>query len=1176
MPRRTDALRQRYEELERQGNYSTAVLVAKRACSILRRTSDLEPAPFVSCLSDLARLHRQAGNYRLADSTLDQAMRIGKKVLERGHPSVLDALGELALLRLDQRDFDAAERILRDLVPTVKKVKGPNHPNVAVYLNNLARALASSGQYDEVEALYERAIEINETAFGKTDPRVATDLNNLASFYRIRGDCKKAEETFARALQINESTLGPNHPEVATNLNNVGLLHAECGDLGRAESVLHRALAIRKEALGPNHPLVATTLVNLEFVQSKQGRHEQSEALLKQALTIYDDALGPESLDSTYLRNNLASLYFLQGRYREAQAMYLRSQTLLEKLLGPDHPTVATSMNNLAALNMELGYYEAALLLARRALEIAEAAQGASHPHVAQSRNNLAVIHEKMGDYRESELLKRQALRVSEETLGPRHPQVATCLNNLAWLFRQQGEYEKAERAQRRAIDIWRDALGHKHSEVAVGVENLAFIYYDQGEYVRAESLFREALAIREETPGINPSGAANCLYNIATIRMKMEDFTEAEALFFRALAIRKQTLGPDHFEVAKSFVGIGLLHEQRGNPEEAERSYLEALTRMERLLGRDHLEVAKVLENLGRIQFTLGRHDSAAATYGQAYEAQYKDMLGTLLFAEEHRRLEYSKTTARKLDRALSLHLLGAPEHQPLAELALTTLLRHKGLVLELGTKVADVVRRSLPEEHRYLIEEIVASRARLAYIAKRGPRSSTTDDFASEVAAVHDDQDRLWNEILEHSSTTESFQSLTLSHIQRTLPVDGVLIEMVRYVPSLPRSSHAGTESRYAAYLVFPSGFDWVDLGPAEVIDAHVEVFRRAITLKLPITSALYRAVMEPLVERLHGARRLFIAPDSTLNLVPFAAFYDGERYLVERYVLHNLSAGRELLSLDDSSFVDNDEMVIVANPTGSDLSGAEHEAKMLRQLFPDSTVMLGDEATEVEVRRRERPWIMHLGMHGFFDVSSEGDGLDNPMVRTGLLLARDQDERRGTPSADGRLTAYEISGLDLRGTELVVLSACDTGLGETQAGQGVFGLRRAFAIAGTQTQVVSLWKVNDTATAALMVAYYRRLLVGKGRSEAMQEVQLEMLRNAEHRHPRDWAGFMVVGDWRPLSADHFPEMEAHAPIGTPVRGCHRASITGSSSHFPLVLLVLMGAMIRRRRRCRRTHPR
>jgi CHAT domain-containing protein len=290
------------------------------------------------------------------------------------------------------------------------------------------------------------------------------------------------------------------------------------------------------------------------------------------------------------------------------------------------------------------------------------------------------------------------------------------------------------------------------------------------------------------------------------------------------------------------------------------------------------------------------------------------------------------------------------------------------------------------------------------------------------------------------------------------------------------------------------------------------------------------------------------------------------------VEQYQISYLNSGRDLLKFDVTE-PSQQPAVVLADPDyeqasgppppglgeglgvrasqqrSSELSqlqvgplpGTAAEAEAIRPLLPNAQILTEDRATENALKQVESPRILHIATHGFFlenvalPTLENGRGLgviasdsplprspaitvENPLLRSGLALAGFNERVSG--DEDGVLTALEASQLNLLGTQLVVLSACDTGLGDIANGEGVYGLRRAFAIAGAETQLMSLWQVDDFGTQSLMVSYYENLTAGMGRSEALREVQLEMI-NAQgpYAHPFYWAAFITTGDWRPL---------------------------------------------------------
>ena len=413
-----------------------------------------------------------------------------------------------------------------------------------------------------------------------------------------------------------------------------------------------------------------------------------------------------------------------------------------------------------------------------------------------------------------------------------------------------------------------------------------------------------------------------------------------------------------------------------------------------------------------------------------------------------------------------------------------------------------------------------------------------------------------------------------MTLEAVQAAIPADAALIEFAAYRPfdpAIESVSAAFGKLRYAAYVVHrtspPSA---VDLGEAETIDKAVEALRGALADPARsdvrrLSRALDDAVLRPVRGLVGDSTHLLISPDGALNLVPFEALLDERgRYLVERYRCTYLTSGRDLLRMHVPREGQHGPL-IVANPafgeptasaagrtpgptgrtseqrrsvtSARDLSevyfapiaGTAREAQAIQLLFPDTTVLARERATESSLRQFAAPRLLHIATHGFFlqyagiapkaaaPETGGGPGRD-PLLRAGLALARANIRGSSEPD-DGVLTALEASRLNLWGTRLVALSACDTGVGEVRNGDGVYGLRRAFVLAGAESLLMSLWPVSDTWTERQMRSYYQNLKLGKGRGESLRLVQLRMLSANPRLHPFYWANFIQSGDWTPL---------------------------------------------------------
>jgi len=301
------------------------------------------------------------------------------------------------------------------------------------------------------------------------------------------------------------------------------------------------------------------------------------------------------------------------------------------------------------------------------------------------------------------------------------------------------------------------------------------------------------------------------------------------------------------------------------------------------------------------------------------------------------------------------------------------------------------------------------------------------------------------------------------------------------------------------------------------------------------------------------LDDVARLLISPDGALNLVPFETLVDKRgRYLIERFATTYLTSGRDLLRMQIPRAAAGNPVIVAdplfgepsppeASPTAgrqgsrsittgveivnlyfAPLSGSALEARAIKAFFPKATLLTGRHATKATIERLSAPTILHIASHGFFlddrDTGTNGVIAQNPLLRSGVALAG--ANLPGEAHGDGILTALEAAGLDLWGTRLVTLSACDTGVGEVRNGEGVYGLRRALVLAGVRMQVDSLWKIDDSATRDIMVHFYGRLLAGTSRSQSLREAQLAMLQDSRYAHPFYWAAFIAIGDDQPMS--------------------------------------------------------
>jgi CHAT domain-containing protein/Tfp pilus assembly protein PilF len=932
----------------------------------------------------------------------------------------------------------------------------------------------------------------------------------------------------------------------------------------------------------------ARKLLDESLKLHRAGKYSEALPPVERALEIRQRVLGPEHPYVAQSLNNLAHIHVDKGAYARAEPLFIRALGIREKALGPEHPDVAQTLNILASLYLNQGAYAKAEPLFRRVLSIREKALGPEHFLVAGSLNNLGVLYRNIGDYARAEPLFQRAVSVWEKALGPEQPEVALALNNLARLYDYKGDYLRAEPLFQRALTIREKALGSDHPAVAVSLDYLANLYSDRGDYAKAEPLLQRALSIWEKAAAPEHPEVANSSNSLASVYLMIGDYAKAEPLLQRALSIWEKTQGPEHRNVAAALSNLSEIYRNKGDYAKAEAFIGRALAIFEKAMGPEHPDVAGALDTLAALSAAKGDFVRAISFQLRANAISERNLALNLAAGSERQKLAYLSLLSKQTDFTLSLHVQAAPDDPQALNLALTTTLRRKGRGLDAMTDTVATLRRHVTPQDQELFDQLVDFRSKLAALTLRESDTSDPETYRAKIKPLEEEVERLEAKISSRSAEFRAqSQPVTLDAIQAALPEDSALIEFVVYTP---RELQTGKRKppRYLAYLLAAQGQPrWVELGDAAIIDRAIDAWRRALRdPRRPDVRRLARIaderVMQPvrsLLDEMPGeTRRLLIAPDGMLNLIPFAALADEQdQYLIERYSISYLTSGRDLLRLQTSESSKNAPLV-VANPlfgraaavaaymdqhSGSpgnqagdqgqaridktrtffqSLPGTKHEAMAIKALLPDAVVLMREEATEAALKKARAPRILHIATHGFFlndretphaessgvpgdhqpGASDRGLGkwtarIENPSLRSGLALAGVNEHHGGDD--DGVLTAIEVASLDLWGTKLVVLSACDTGVGEVKNGEGVYGLRRALVLAGSETQVMSLWQVSDREMRSFMASYYKRLLKGEGRGEALRQIELEMLKDAKLRHPYYWASFIQAGEWASL---------------------------------------------------------
>jgi CHAT domain-containing protein/tetratricopeptide (TPR) repeat protein len=1120
--------------LEGTGKIAEAIAAAEKMLALERSIFGNVHEEVAGSLTLLGRLHERQEDFGSAVTVRKEALEVWIKLRGNEAWQVTDA-------RLEVEQTETLANLGAKAREELRRADGQM---------NQAAALFQAGKYQQGAELAEKALATRAGLLGEKNRLVADCADWAGSLWDRAGNLKKARPFYERALTIYKKALGDNHPHTATSLNNLGAFLERQGDYAAARPYLVQALAIRKRVLGDNHPETARSLDSMGVLLQSQGDYAAARASYEQALAIY------------------------------------------KKVFGENHSETATALNNLGSVLQNQGDHAAARIHYEQALAIYKKVLGDNHPHTAASLLNLGNLLSNQGEYAAARYNYEQALAVYKSVLGDTHPATATCLSNLGGLLQNQGDYAAARIYYEQALAICKKALGNNHPDTARSHNNLGLLLSNQGDHASARSHFEEALAICKKVLGDNHRYTAATLSCLGVSQLSQGDFAAARPHLEEALAICKNVLGASHPDTASAFNNLGALLKRQGDYEAARAHYDQALAIYKKVLGHNHPATASALNNLGALLECQGDDAAARSNFEQALAIQHKslDMAATAL--SERQQLAMNETLRGYLDRWLSLPpksgLADAGFYEPALAWKGSVSLRQQQLrLLRQEPGLAGVASE---------LQAVTARLATLASTRPDPTKADEQRRLLVELTSKKEDLEVDLARRSVTFRRGQQVMEVNAEKLRTCLPADAALIDFLEYAHSEPDAQNKGkflyTRKLTAFVVRKEQPIVRVDLGPVEAIRQAVEAWRQGALARSSFQGKdqrgqeMRRLLWQPLEKHLGGASTVLIAPDGAVAMVPFAALPGKQpgKFLLEEISVAVVPLPRLVPSLlqEQLSVPGSETMLLVGDvdygaAAGKSesvagrsavragkgrfnfgpLEGTRGEILAVRDSFETRfatgkvTMLRQAAATEAAFRQLapQSRWL-HLATHGFFMLPemkpaqsmARGDGLDlfgskdvvgfHPGLLSGLALAG--ANREPAPGEDdGILTALECAELDLRRTELVVLSACETGLGKVAGGEGILGLQRGFQLAGARTTVTSLWKVDDNATRLLMEKFYENLWKHKlPKAEALRQAQLTMLREGPKRGvvrvdeggampavspPYYWAAFVLSGDWR-----------------------------------------------------------
>jgi CHAT domain-containing protein/Tfp pilus assembly protein PilF len=1138
-------------DLYGRGRYAEATPLAIEALKINREVLGDKHPDTAKSINDLALNYLKQGQYPKAEPLFVEALTIRREVLGNKHPDTAKSINDLALLYSGIAQYGKAEPLYLEALKINRELFGEKHPSTANSIGNLAQFYSESAQKAKAEPLFVEALKIKREILDKKHPDTVTGALNLANLYSDIAEYGKAETLYLEALKINREILGDKHPVTVTILNNLGLLYSRKGQYTKSESLYLEALKIRREVSGDKHPDTAISALNLASHYSDIAQYGKAEPLYLEALKINRELFGEKHPNTASSLNNLALSYSKQTKYAKAEPLYLEALTIRREVLGNKHSDTAISALNLASHYSDIAEYGKAEPLYLEALKINRELFGEKHPNTASSLNNLALSYDKKAQYAKAEPLYLEALKIKREILGNKHPDTAATIGNLAGFYREQGQYAKAEPLFLEGLKIYRETFGDKNIDTAISLNNLGLFYSVQNQYEKAEPLYLESLKIRKEVLGTNNSSYAISLNNLGMLYQDQTQYSKAEPLLVEALKIHRAVLGNKHPNTANSINNLAGLFLVQGQVAKAEPLCFEGLKIRKEVLGNMHPNTASSLNNLAGVYNRKGQYDQAGSIYLEALKSITDYLFVISAIQSEYAQIMTAEKNKKILDSFLSNVLIHASPGGGYDQV-----LSWKGMIYRRQNLL-----RAL-QGNDPLKKELRDAIRQLANLLKSTPKPSEVDQYDPKVKALSEKKEKLEKELAKQIPKL-NLAKVTPAELQNMLALDAALVDIFQYNHSSPSIDNQGKlvfEYRYAAWVIRKDKpIIRLELGSAEDINNLVFQWRSSLsTRKSPSEGpqdpaiAIREKVWLPIAKHLEGAKTVIISPDGLLGTLPFTALpgEDIKKYLIEErniavvpflQTLPDLLAKKEstgiasMLALGDVAYdveaispSSTSSLLAVRGEKGAKwnrLPGTKAEVLSIensfKKYFPSgSLVELNQNKASEESVRESAPKsrYLHFATHGFFADESikamaakqddnkrmMGEKVvvtgENPGLLSGLVLAGANLPPKGNGD-DGILTASEVAELDLTGVELAILSACETGLGKTAGGEGIFGLQRAFQLAGARTVVASSWKVPDLSTKELMVRFYGNLWEKKmGKLEALREAQLWVMKEGK----------------------------------------------------------------------------
>ena len=1029
--------------------------------------------------------------------------------LPKYHKKRISMLEFLYRLDIQSRKFASAETNLLEILDIEKNLYGENSPIYHLGKTELANHYVDySDNFAEAEKIYK------ESFFGIVSKEIDTwhkdytdILNHLAIFYESTDQYKLAGETLDKALFTARAKFDNQDPDYGLELTKIGNLQLKLGKYDEAEKNITDAVKI------------------LESVRKDEYR-----------VVDYVEALETQ-----------AKLYSIKGLFDDAENNIYESKKLLKRVEETVFYDELAAGEELASLYITLGKYSETEEILTAIIHGYESRYGSETRRLIAPLTNMGKIQLAKGDYPKAEVTANKCYNMSKSIFGEKSSKVAPSLILLSDVYTNIGDYEKAEDYINQAIAIQKEQFGFVHVDVGKSLSQLGLIKFYKGDKLGSvEQIMIVARDIIQQKLGNRNPTYANIQTDMAKVYISEQRFDDAFNALTLAENIWVAKVGKrNNINAAAIYTLIGDIYYLQRNYSAAEEQYEKSKKLYEKFFSKSHPEYVKILSKLSKVYYMEGDTKHALNNIEDAL-ANYQNFIRDYFPAlSEREKAKYWNTIKADYEFYNTIAFTNTKEDPKLIGKVYNNALLTKAILLNSSIKIRERILNSNDEELKNKYNQWIDKKEQLTNALSMSAEQLAENNI--DPAQLGNDVERLEKELSQKSELfSQSFEDKKIewSDVQKVLKPNEVAIEMVRY----RHFDHVFTDSViYAAmYIKNDKDFDKPEVilikNGDELENRYFKNYRNSIIFRLPDQFS-YANYWQPIEKVVGPNATVYLSADGVYNQINMEAIplNDG-KYVIDNSNIILVSNTKDIyirkvktqLIQDEkrASMFGNPDFYLEANAGEvASLPGTQEEIKELRKLLKSegwiANTYTEKQASEEQIKKLDNPRIFHVATHGFFSPKVElnasqeltkGETVEaqNPLLRTGLLLTGAGDLLDKTSYnynlENGILTAYEAMNLNLDKTDLVVLSACETGLGELAVGEGVYGLQRAFIVAGAKTLIMSMFKVDDEATQKLMVKFYTKWLSSGKKRESFVEAKKE-LRN-EYQDPIFWGAFIMIG--------------------------------------------------------------